>query len=253
MAMTQPVESRHSTQPVESRHSVRRTRGALSGILVMLLGAWGALVPFFGPSFNFGFTPDRTWAWTSARGWLEVLPGAAAAVGGLILLVSANRLVALLGGWLAAAAGAWYVVGPSLAHLLHIQALGSPIKTSTGMVSLQWLALFYGLGALILFVSAAAMGRLTVRSVADVALTQRSFSPASGAAPATGAYPAAAAGPAMAAGPAVEGDHNDRFHIHRHFGRRAASAQVDQPSVTGEAVSSSDASAAAAGDQQRAR
>ncbi len=233
MAMTQPGESRPlaepgvsrplvqpgASQPVVapgvSRLSVRRTRGALSGILVLLLGAWGALVPFFGPSFHFGFTPDRTWAWTSARGWLEVLPGAAAVVGGLILLVSANRAIAILGGWLAAAAGAWYVVGPSLAHLLHIQAIGSPIRTSTGMVSLQWLALFYGLGALILFLSAAAMGRLTVRSLADAAL-------AAAPVPATGAAltDPAAAGYAPAAYPVAEGHHNDRVHTNRHFGRR---------------------------------
>jgi hypothetical protein len=247
MATTQPVESRHAIQPAESRLSVRRSRGAFSGILVLLLGAWGALVPFFGPSFHFGFTPDRTWAWTSARAWLEVLPGAAAAVGGLILLVSANRVVAILGGWLAAAAGAWFVVGPSLAHLLHIQALGSPIRTSTGMVSLQWLALFYGLGALILFLSAGAMGRLTVRSMADAALTQRSAYPV---APTTVAGPATVAGP-VAAAPVVEGHHNDRFHIHRHFGRRSAAAQADQSPATGEAMSSGNPAGSAAGDQSR--
>ena len=56
---------------------------------------------------------------------------------GLILLLSANRAVAIFGGWLAAAAGAWYVVGPSLAHLLHIPAIEPPIKTATGMVSLS--------------------------------------------------------------------------------------------------------------------
>ena len=63
------------TRP-ESRLSLRRTRGAFSAMMVLLLGAWGALVPFFGPSFSFGFTPDRTWTWASARGSREVLPGA---------------------------------------------------------------------------------------------------------------------------------------------------------------------------------
>jgi len=235
------------TQPGESRISVRRSQGAVSGTLVLLLGAWGALVPFFGPSFSFGFTPDRTWTWTSARGWLEVLPGAAAAVGGLILLLSANRALAIFGGWLAAAAGAWYVVGPSLAHLLHIPAIGSPIKTATGMVSLQWLALFYGLGVLILFLSAAAMGRLTVRSTGDAALVQRHAERATVAGPAL-ADPATAE---HANRPVAEGHHNNRFHVHRHFGRRRASADANQSPVTGDALTSGDAPASAGGDQPR--
>src|SRR5262249_27517549 len=55
---------------------VRRSRGALSGLLLMLLGIWGALIPFIGPYFNYAYTPDRAWQATSGRMWLEVLPGA---------------------------------------------------------------------------------------------------------------------------------------------------------------------------------
>jgi hypothetical protein len=154
--------------PQVGRLQVPRTRGAVSGILLVLLGAWGALAPFVGPYFDFGFGTDRTWVWTSTRGWLEVLPGAAVAVGGLLLLVSAHRVVASLGGWLAAAGGAWFVVGLSLADLLHIGSLGTPIDTGTGHRSLESLSLFYGLGALVVFLAAGAVGRLSVRSVRDV-------------------------------------------------------------------------------------
>ncbi|EUA11920.1 hypothetical protein I546_2738 [Mycobacterium kansasii 732] len=80
----------------------------------MILGAWGALVPFIGPRFDFAYTPGQ--AWTAARGWLEVLPGVAAAVGGLLLIISGNRAIAMLGGWLAALAGAWFVVGTQFAR-----------------------------------------------------------------------------------------------------------------------------------------
>jgi hypothetical protein len=31
---------------------VPRSRGVLSGLLLVLLGAWGALVPFVGPDFH---------------------------------------------------------------------------------------------------------------------------------------------------------------------------------------------------------
>ena len=88
-----------------------RSRGAASGFLLILLGIWGALVPFVGPYFDFAFTPDQEWAWTAARGWLEVLPGAATALGGFLLLSSRNRFTAMMGGWLTVFAGAWFVVG----------------------------------------------------------------------------------------------------------------------------------------------
>ena len=57
------------------RLQMPRSRGAASGFLLVLLGIWGALIPFVGPYFDFAFTPDREWTWTTARGWLEVLPG----------------------------------------------------------------------------------------------------------------------------------------------------------------------------------
>jgi hypothetical protein len=86
----------------------------MSGVLLVIAGAWAALVPFIGPYFNLAYTPApiEAWYWTAARGWLEVLPGAAAFLGGLLLIVSASRVVTIFGGWLAAAGGAWLVVGP---------------------------------------------------------------------------------------------------------------------------------------------
>ena len=83
------------------RLQMPRSRGAASGFLLILLGAWGALIPFVGPRFDFAFTPDQEWIWTTARGWLEVLPGAATALGGLLLLMSRNRVTAI------PADGAW--------------------------------------------------------------------------------------------------------------------------------------------------
>jgi len=41
--------------------------GRLSGVLLLILGAWGALIPFVGPHFNFAYTPDQDWAWSTAR------------------------------------------------------------------------------------------------------------------------------------------------------------------------------------------
>src|SRR4051794_17648414 len=95
---------------------VARSRGMLSGLLLMLLGIWGALIPFIGPYFHYAYTPDSAWTWTSGRLWLEVLPGAAAFVGGLLLATTANRAVGVFAGWLASVAGAWFILGPVLAR-----------------------------------------------------------------------------------------------------------------------------------------
>jgi hypothetical protein len=147
---------------------MRRSRGAMSGFLLILLGVWGALIPFFGTYLDFAFTPEQAWTWTDARGWLEVLPGAVAAVGGLLLLVSANRATAMLGAWMAVIAGAWFVVGRSLAGPLGIGDAGAPVAVTEAKVVVLELAYFYGLGALIVFLGAAAVGRISVRSVRDV-------------------------------------------------------------------------------------
>ena len=155
-----------------------RSRGAASGFLLILLGVWGGLIPFVGPYFHFAYTPDQEWAWTTGRGWLEVLPAAATVLGGLLLLGSRNRATAMLGGWLAVFAGAWFVVGPWFAVPLAIDR-GTPIASTDWKRTLLEIAYFSGLGVVIVFLGAIALGRLSVRSLRDVRYAQR---PAAGAA-----------------------------------------------------------------------
>ncbi|WP_223885147.1 hypothetical protein [Nocardia colli] len=81
--------------------------------------------------------------WTSARGWLEALPGATAAVGAWLMLASRNHLV---GGWLAAAAGLWFIIGPFLADALSIGSHGDPVATSDLKRAVLQLTFFYGRG-----------------------------------------------------------------------------------------------------------
>jgi hypothetical protein len=158
-----------------SKMRVPWTRGATSGVLLIILGAWAAIVPFIGPYLNFAYTPatNTAWHWTAARGWLEVAPGAAAIAGGLLLLASTNRAVAIAGSWLGIAGGAWLIVGPSLADVLD-QGIGTPDPTSsTNVQALEELFFFYGVGALILFFAATALGRLSVQSVRDVTAAEQ--------------------------------------------------------------------------------
>jgi hypothetical protein len=79
---------------------IPRNRGAISGMLLVLLGVWGAVIPFVGPYFDYAYTPDKPWDYTTGRLVLQVLPGLAAVLGGLLVLGSANRAAASLGvGW----------------------------------------------------------------------------------------------------------------------------------------------------------
>jgi hypothetical protein len=161
---------------------VPRTRGAGSGILLILLGVWGALIPFVGPYFHFAYTPDTAWAWNWGRFFLEVLPGAAAFLGGLILLVSAFRPAAIAGAWLAAAGGAWFALGALFAPLwsgatLGVRGAAVPVALRSGApvggpahIVAEHLAFFTGLGVVILFIAALALGRLTVVAARDAAL-----------------------------------------------------------------------------------
>jgi hypothetical protein len=150
-----------------------RSRGAVSGLLLLILGAWGALIPFIGPYFHFAYEPGQAWVWSTARAWLEVFPGAITAMGGFLLLISGNRATAMFGGWLAVIGGAWFVVGRTLASTLRLGDVGQPIAATDAKRAVIEIASFSGLGALIVFFGGAVLARVTIRTVRDVELAQR--------------------------------------------------------------------------------
>ena len=155
---------------------VPRSRGALSGFLLVLLGLWGGLIAFVGPYFHFAYTPDTAWYYSAGRLWLEILPGAATFLGGLILLVTRVRPMAIFGAWLAAVSGAWFVVGQTLAPLWNssgAMVVGSPIGTSTLIRTLEEISFFTGLGVVIVFLAAMSIGRLSVIGIRDARLAER--------------------------------------------------------------------------------
>src|ERR1022692_3696855 len=154
---------------------IPRTRGALSGLLLILLGAWGALIPFVGPYFHYAYTPDKAWAYTTGRLWLEILPGIAAALGGFIVLSSARRPLAILGAFAAALGGAWFVVGNLVSALWNhgVPEAGIPVGGNLTRLALEELGFFIGLGVIIVFFAALALGRFAVVGVKDAALAER--------------------------------------------------------------------------------
>jgi hypothetical protein len=141
---------------------MRRSRGAFSGFLLILLGLWGALIPFIGPYFDFAYTPDKAWTYNTGRLWLELLPGAAVFLGGFFLMAARGRHTALFGALLAVAAGGWFVLGQSLSPLWnhHVAMGGTPASSTQYMRIMEQLGFFTALGVVIVFVAATALGRI---------------------------------------------------------------------------------------------
>ncbi len=143
---------------------IPRSRGAFSGVMLILLGAWGGLIPFVGPYLHYAYTPPNTaWHFTLARLWLEILPGAAVVLGGVLVTLSASRLIAGGGAILAALGGGWFVVGREVNRLWpHLGVPGAPAGISVTRRVLEELGFFTGLGVVIVFFAALALGRCSV-------------------------------------------------------------------------------------------
>jgi hypothetical protein len=176
---------------MHDRLHMPRSRGAASGLLIVLLGIWGGLIPFVGPSFDYAFTPDASWHWTTGRFLLEVLPAIATVLGGLAMMGSASRISGVAGAWLAAAGGAWFVIGQWVSMLWNdgVMQAGQPTATSDAGQVAEWVGFFLGLGVVIVFLAAMALGRMSVVSVRDARIvrertnepvTERTSGPTSG-------------------------------------------------------------------------
>jgi hypothetical protein len=147
---------------------VPRSRGAFSGLLLILLGLWGGLIPLVGPYAHYAYSPDRAWAWSSGRLWLEIAPAIATLVGGVVVLLSRLRPFALFGALIAALGGVWFAAGPALGPLwATTSSAGSPLGGPVAR-AMEQLGFFTGLGVVIVLVASVAIGRLAVISVKDM-------------------------------------------------------------------------------------
>jgi hypothetical protein len=147
---------------------VSRSRGAFSGVLLILLGIWGGLIPLVGPYVHYAYTPDHTWTITSGRIWLEILPAFGTIVGGITVLVSRLRPAALFGASLAAASGGWFAFGSAFAPLWthRLAAQGFPVGSQLSR-AVEQIGFFTGLGVVIVCVASLVLGRLSVVSIRD--------------------------------------------------------------------------------------
>ena len=129
------------------------------GILVLLVGAWGALVPFVGPLFGYNMGNLAAWTWSESHFSLHLLPGAVAAVGGLLMLRSAAARVRT-GAILGLLGGAWFILGPTF-HPAWAGGSGTMMMGSnvwSGILSS--FGYHYGPGVVLTVLSAFALGAL---------------------------------------------------------------------------------------------
>src|SRR5918992_6256781 len=98
------------------------------------------------------------------------------AIGGFVVLTSAHRVLATLGGWLAALGGAWFVVGVPLSATWDSPSVGLPTGGTTRQV-LEYLGFFGGLGVVIVFLAAFALGRFAVVGVREVERAAQAVTP----------------------------------------------------------------------------
>jgi hypothetical protein len=144
----------------QQRHITRGQR-VLGGLVVIALGAWAALASWL-------LGGDGSWEWTADRIVLGVLPGAAAALGGLGMIGAkpgSVRLAALL----ALAGGLWFMVA---ALTSVFWAVGTPALGGHELRMLQWIVFYLGTGAMITLLSCYTLGFLDAPAITEKAVEQ---------------------------------------------------------------------------------
>jgi hypothetical protein len=152
---------------------IPRSRGSLSGLILILLGAWGGLIPLVGPSLKFGYGPDPAWHLNQGRLYLSVIPGAVVLLAGLLILITRSRGFGGFWAFVAALAGFWFIAGAAIVQLLPASlgagsiGTGKPIGTTVSRVIITELGFYAGVGALIMFFAALALGRFSISPIRE--------------------------------------------------------------------------------------
>jgi hypothetical protein len=140
----------------------RHVTTRVAGLVILIAGLWGGLVPFVGPYFHFALGPNHSWTWTSGRFYLSVLPAIAAAIGGSMLIASGPRVSGKIGALLALAGGLWFAIGPDVSLLWHSGGAQGVAHGQKATRMFELLAYHTGLGVLIATFAAYALPGVTV-------------------------------------------------------------------------------------------
>lgn len=123
-----------------------------AAVIVGIVGIWGALIPFVGPSFGYGMGPSQSWQWSESHLTLHLAPGLAAVLGAALTL-QRQRARQLFGATLAVLGGAWFVLAPTLHPLWATPSMGG-MGGSAMSSALSGLGYHYGTGAVITIAAA---------------------------------------------------------------------------------------------------
>jgi hypothetical protein len=89
------------------------------GLLLVAISAWGAIVPFLGPTFGYSADGAGSWHWSLTHAVVSVAPGAVGVLIGMVVLARSRGLVVGRGrlslagaGLIVLATGAWFAVAP---------------------------------------------------------------------------------------------------------------------------------------------
>lgn len=88
------------------------------GVVALVISAWGAVIPYLGPAYGFSADGSSQWHWNLSRAVLALIPGVIGCLFALSLMGRTGaagvlrRLGLTVGGLLAIACGAWFVIGP---------------------------------------------------------------------------------------------------------------------------------------------
>jgi hypothetical protein len=138
-------------------------RVRMSGLAVVVLGLWGAFVPFVGPYFGFAWNAGgAAWTWSESFGTLGVAAGACAAYGGIMML-GGLRALARLGCLAALVGGAWFVFGPLFHPIWSSSPLG-PTGYGHWMTVALELGYHAGIGVLVIGLAAYVLGVMVPRA-----------------------------------------------------------------------------------------
>src|ERR1700736_4770814 len=99
------------------RRSMSASLGMV-GVVAVVISAWGAIIPYVGPTFGYSADGASSWQWNLTHSVLALVPGAVGFLIGLSFFAPvrtstlSRRLSLGVAGTIAIAAGAWFVIGP---------------------------------------------------------------------------------------------------------------------------------------------
>jgi hypothetical protein len=137
----------------EARAGVHVGRFGLgtAGVIALLVSAWGGIIPYVGPVFNYSGDGSGSWHWNLAHTVLALVPGALGVLLGLFViaesrgvtvgrrrlsLAAAGTLLMICGAWFAIGFLAWPVIantGPYFVAATHLRVLADEVGYGIGV------------------------------------------------------------------------------------------------------------------------